>query len=131
MSRTRSTDAAYAPSSLLLRELVLGLVLLTGTHLFVVDVRAFASIGAAIPLVAGVATGPLLLMILRRTNRPSVGFAGLVALSVVAAAASWAAGAAVAGTEAEAARIPAFGIGLLVGSIALRLADERHRTVGW
>jgi murein endopeptidase len=76
-------------------------------------------------------TGPLLLVILRRTDRPSVGFAGLVALSVVAAAASWAAGAAVVGTEAEAARIPAFGIGLLVGSIALRLADERHRTVGW
>ncbi|WP_394740933.1 hypothetical protein [Natronococcus roseus] len=115
------------PSSLLLRELALGLLLLTGTHFFVVDVRVFASVGAAIPLVAGVATGPLLLVILRRTDRTTVGFAGIVALAAVVAAASWTLAAAVAGTETEAARLPAFGIGLLVGSIALRLADERYR----
>ena len=127
MSRTRSTDAVHAPSSLLLRELALGLFLLTGTHLFVVDVRAFASIGAAIPLVVGVAIGPLLLLILRRTNRSSVGLLGLVALAAVATAASWAAAAAVAGTDAKAARLPAFGIGVLGGSIALRFADERYR----
>jgi hypothetical protein len=130
-AKTHSGPVSSFLSSLLAREFALGLFLLAGTHAFVVDVRAFASAGAAIPLLAGAAIGPLLLFALRRTDRSSAGLLGIVALAVTAAAASWIAAAAVAGTDAEAARIPAFGIGVLGGSIALRVVDERYRTVGW
>ncbi|EMA43959.1 hypothetical protein [Halobiforma nitratireducens] len=103
--------------------------LLIGTHFFITDIREFASVGAAIPLIAGVTIGPLLLMILHRTGRSRAGLIGIVTLTVIAVVTSWIIAAAVAGSDAEAARIPAFFIGILGGSVTLRLIDERYRMV--
>ena len=114
-------------SSPLIRDLALGLFLLGGTHLFVIDVRSFASIGVVPPIVAGVVAGAVGSATLDHIERSKAATAVVVLVAGLGFAISWGTAAVVVGSDSASARIPAFALALLCGHIGIRLADGLDR----
>lgn len=129
MSMLRNGRVRFILSSNpLAREFVLGLFLLAGTHVFVVDIRTFASVGAIPSLTIGIATGIVLQYVLHRSARSIRVTASVVLAAVVGLGVSWLLAATLVGSDAESVRIPAFGLAVLGGSIVFRLAGDTVRT---
>ncbi|WP_440766626.1 hypothetical protein [Natronorubrum sp. DTA7] len=111
-------------SSLLIRDLALGLFLLGGTHLFVVDVRSFVSIGVVPSIVVGIVAGAVGSAVLDHVERSKAATAVVVLVAGLGFAISWSTAAVVVGSDSASARIPAFALALLCGHICIRLADS-------
>ena len=114
-------------SSPLIREFALGLFLLGGTHLFVVDVRSFASTGVAPSIVAGVVAGAVGSAVLDHSERSKAATAVVVLVAGLGFAISWSTASVVVGSDFASARIPAFALALLCGHIGIRLVDGLDR----
>ncbi|WP_440772217.1 hypothetical protein [Natronorubrum sp. DTA28] len=114
-------------SSPLIRDLALGLFLLGGTHLFVVDVRSFVSIGVVPSIVGGVVAGAVGSAALAHIERSKAATVVVVLVAGLGFVISWSTAAVVVGSDSASARIPAFALALLCGHIGIRLADSLDR----